>query len=86
MHVHIGSKTYHYLLIFVLLLTGDKIASCHTRKKYEVQEVGVMYPEELPTASLRPGQVGYIACNMKESSEGLCTYLSFAGILIQVII
>ncbi|KAG8217607.1 P-loop containing nucleoside triphosphate hydrolase protein [Butyriboletus roseoflavus] len=48
---------------------GDKIASCHTRKKYEVQEVGIMHPEELPTASLRPGQVGYIACNMKESSE-----------------
>ncbi|KAG6376243.1 GTP-binding protein lepa [Boletus reticuloceps] len=54
---------------FLFMLTGDKIASCHTRKKYEVQEVGVMYPEELPTASLRPGQVGYIACNMKESSE-----------------
>ncbi|KAI9571449.1 P-loop containing nucleoside triphosphate hydrolase protein [Boletus coccyginus] len=48
---------------------GDKIASCHTRKKYEVQEVGVMYPEELPTTSLQPGQVGYISCNMKESSE-----------------
>ncbi|KAN0077193.1 P-loop containing nucleoside triphosphate hydrolase protein [Tylopilus felleus] len=48
---------------------GDKIVSCHTQKKYEVQEVGIMYPEELPTASLRPGQVGYIACNMKESSE-----------------
>ena len=50
---------------------GDKVASCHTRKKYEVQEVGIMFPEELPTGSLQPGQVGYIACNMKESSEGL---------------
>lgn len=29
-----------------------------------------MHPEEIPTTSLRPGQVGYIACNMKESSEG----------------
>ncbi|KIJ69083.1 hypothetical protein HYDPIDRAFT_36176 [Hydnomerulius pinastri MD-312] len=48
---------------------GDKIVSCHTRKKYEVQEVGIMYPEEVPTTSLQPGQVGYIACNMKESSE-----------------
>ncbi|KAH0830660.1 GTP-binding protein lepa C-terminus-domain-containing protein [Lanmaoa asiatica] len=48
---------------------GDKIVSCHTRKRYEVQEVGVMYPGELPTATLQPGQVGYIACNMKESSE-----------------
>ncbi|KAF8844859.1 GTP-binding protein lepa [Paxillus ammoniavirescens] len=48
---------------------GDKIASSHSRKKYEVQEVGIMHPEELPTTSLQPGQVGYIACNMKESSE-----------------
>ncbi|KAG6333226.1 hypothetical protein ID866_5861 [Astraeus odoratus] len=48
---------------------GDKIASCHTRKKYEVTEVGIMHPEELPTTCLQPGQVGYIACNMKESSE-----------------
>lgn len=29
-----------------------------------------MHPEEVPTAQLLPGQVGYIACNMKQSSEG----------------
>lgn len=29
-----------------------------------------MHPEEIPANSLRPGQVGYIACNMKQSSEG----------------
>jgi len=29
-----------------------------------------MHPEEIPTGSLNPGQVGYIACNMKQSSEG----------------
>ena len=62
---------------FIVMLTGDKIASSHTRKKYEVQEVGVMHPEELPTVSLRPGQVGYIACNMKESSEGPWSCLFF---------
>ncbi|EED79311.1 predicted protein [Postia placenta Mad-698-R] len=52
-----------------ILRKGDKIASCHTRKKYEVVDLGIMHPEEIPTASLRPGQVGYVACNMKESSE-----------------
>ncbi|KAF8891221.1 translation factor GUF1, mitochondrial [Infundibulicybe gibba] len=52
-----------------ILRRGDKIASCHTRKKYEVTELGIMYPEEIPTTSLHPGQVGYIACNMKESAE-----------------
>ncbi|KAH7889582.1 GTP-binding protein lepa C-terminus-domain-containing protein [Phlebopus sp. FC_14] len=48
---------------------GDRIASCHTRKKYEVIEVGIMHPEERPTTCLLPGQVGFITCNMKESSE-----------------
>ncbi|KIM48774.1 hypothetical protein M413DRAFT_437952 [Hebeloma cylindrosporum] len=52
-----------------VLRKGDKIASCFTRKKYEVTELGIMYPEEVPTKSLYPGQVGYIACNMKQSSE-----------------
>ena len=49
---------------------GDKIASCHTGKKYEVTEIGIMHPEQEQTDQLRSGQVGYIACNMKESSEG----------------
>src|SRR5260221_12880622 len=33
-------------------------------------ELGLMHPEEVSTNSLNPGQVGYIACNMKQSSEG----------------
>ncbi|KAL9715366.1 Translation factor guf1 mitochondrial [Leucoagaricus gongylophorus] len=51
------------------LKRGDKIVSCHTRKKYEITEVGIMHPEETPVQVLHPGQVGYIACNMKQSSE-----------------
>lgn len=51
-------------------IAGDRIASCYTRKKYEVIELGIMHPEEVPTSELRPGQVGYVACSMKESSEG----------------
>ncbi|THH27043.1 hypothetical protein EUX98_g7145 [Antrodiella citrinella] len=52
-----------------VLRKGDKIASCFTGKKYDITEVGLMHPEEEPTSSLQPGQVGYITCNMKESSE-----------------
>ncbi|KAF6763966.1 P-loop containing nucleoside triphosphate hydrolase protein [Ephemerocybe angulata] len=52
-----------------VLRKGDKIASYHTRKRYEVTDVGIMHPEEIPTQNLYPGQVGYIACNMKQSSE-----------------
>ncbi|KAH9981135.1 hypothetical protein BGW80DRAFT_1434358 [Lactifluus volemus] len=52
-----------------VLRKGDKIASCHTRKKYEITELGIMHPEQVPTGQLLPGQVGYVACNMKQSSE-----------------
>ncbi|KAI0807892.1 GTP-binding protein lepa [Fomes fomentarius] len=52
-----------------VLRKGDKIASCHTRKKYEVTELGIMHPEEESTDCLRPGQVGFVACSMKESAE-----------------
>ncbi|KAF8197493.1 translation factor GUF1, mitochondrial [Pholiota molesta] len=41
-----------------ILRKGDKIASYHTGKKYEITD-----------SDLYPGQVGYIACNMKQSSE-----------------
>ncbi|KAF7338100.1 Translation factor GUF1, mitochondrial [Mycena venus] len=52
-----------------ILKKGDRIASCHTKKKYEITDIGILNPEEIPVTSLHPGQVGYIACNMKESSE-----------------
>ncbi|KAI0063422.1 GTP-binding protein lepa [Artomyces pyxidatus] len=52
-----------------VLRKGDKIASSYTRKRYEITELGIMHPEEVPTSALLPGQVGYIACNMKQSSE-----------------
>ncbi|CAE6453790.1 unnamed protein product, partial [Rhizoctonia solani] len=48
---------------------GDKIASCHTRKRYDIVDIGIMHPEEESTEMLQAGQVGYITCNMKESSE-----------------
>ncbi|KAG8695800.1 Translation factor guf1 mitochondrial, partial [Ceratobasidium sp. 395] len=48
---------------------GDRIASCHARKKYDVVDVGIMHPDEESTGVLQTGQVGYITCNMKESAE-----------------
>ncbi|KAG8972504.1 Translation factor guf1 mitochondrial [Tulasnella sp. 425] len=56
-------------VIRVSAKAGDKIISCHTKKRYDVTEVGVMNPEETPVATLYAGQVGYVACNMKQSSE-----------------
>lgn len=36
-------------------LQGDRIASCYTKKRYEVAEVGIMHPEEVSTGELYPG-------------------------------
>lgn len=35
---------------------GDKIASCHSRKKYDVVDVGIMHPEEESTGILQAGK------------------------------
>ncbi|KAJ1932302.1 Translation factor guf1 mitochondrial, partial [Linderina macrospora] len=48
---------------------GDRIVSSHSGTKYEVTEVGIMYPEQTPATSLQVGQVGYVVCNMKSISE-----------------
>ncbi|KZS88359.1 GTP-binding protein lepa [Sistotremastrum niveocremeum HHB9708] len=52
-----------------ILRKNDKIVSCYSNKKYDVIDVGIMHPEEESTGVLYAGQVGYIACNMKQSSE-----------------
>ena len=64
------SFNFFRLRVGLTVSQGDKIASCHTRKRYEVTDIGIMHPEEIPTQNLNPGQVGYIACGMKQSSEG----------------
>ena len=48
---------------------GQQIVSVHTGRKYEISEVGVMHPNQLPVERLSAGQVGYIICGMKRSSE-----------------
>ncbi|KAJ8700012.1 Translation factor guf1 mitochondrial [Pleurotus ostreatus] len=51
------------------LRVGDKISSTFTGKRYEIMELGIMHPEETSTSALYPGQVGYMACNMKEPTD-----------------
>uniref|UniRef100_A0A8C0CJ97 GUF1 homolog, GTPase n=1 Tax=Balaenoptera musculus TaxID=9771 RepID=A0A8C0CJ97_BALMU len=48
---------------------GDKIVSVHTQKTYEVNEVGVLNPNEQPTHKLYAGQVGYLIAGMKDVTE-----------------
>ncbi|XP_074651391.1 translation factor Guf1, mitochondrial-like [Tubulanus polymorphus] len=48
---------------------GDKIVSVQSKKVYEVQEVGILYPNEVPTKALYAGQVGYLVGNMRTPQE-----------------
>ncbi|ORZ34271.1 GUF1 GTPase-like protein [Catenaria anguillulae PL171] len=52
-----------------VLKRGDKVVSCHSGKRYEVVDVGIMHPDQRSTGALYPGQVGYAVLGMKSTSE-----------------
>lgn len=48
---------------------GDNIIAASTEHCYEVLDIGLMYPEPIPTDVLYTGQVGYIIPGMKTVKE-----------------
>lgn len=48
---------------------GDQITLAQTGRKYEVLELGLMYPDQTPFDKLYAGQVGYIVAGMKSVKE-----------------
>uniref|UniRef100_A0AC35UHN3 Translation factor GUF1 homolog, mitochondrial n=1 Tax=Rhabditophanes sp. KR3021 TaxID=114890 RepID=A0AC35UHN3_9BILA len=48
---------------------GQHIASFNNKKTYEVVEVGVNHPDQIPCEKLYAGQIGYLICNMKTVKE-----------------
>lgn len=52
-----------------LMKKGDMIYLHQTDAKYEVLEIGLMYPSETPMDALHAGQVGYIITGMKTIKE-----------------
>lgn len=48
---------------------GDTIRLSQAKADYEVLEVGLMYPEQVPTGDLYAGQVGYLITGMKTIQE-----------------
>ncbi|CAD6583124.1 MAG: Translation factor guf1 mitochondrial [Cyphobasidiales sp. Tagirdzhanova-0007] len=49
---------------------GEKITSLYTRKSYEISEIGVLHPGQVPISeSLNTGQVGYVMCGMKDPAD-----------------
>lgn len=54
-----------------VLLKGEKVTFHHAQKHFEIQEVGILYPEQTPTNMLLSGQVGYVTANVKSSTGTL---------------
>lgn len=52
-----------------VLKRGDYITLAQSEKRYEVSELGILYPNETPMDALYAGQVGYIITGMKTVQE-----------------
>jgi len=50
---------------------GDKIMTIHSKKKYEVQDVGILNPDHQSTGVLFAGQVGYLVASIKNPKDAL---------------
>ncbi|CCE78507.1 Piso0_001132 [Millerozyma farinosa CBS 7064] len=62
------------MLIYIVdgyMKKGMKILSAHTDKRYEVKEVGVMYPDKLAMNAVRAGQIVYVIPGMKNPREAM---------------
>ena len=51
------------------LKKGDIIRMMSTKSKYEVTEVGVCAPHQVPVSELRAGEVGYICASIKQVKD-----------------
>lgn len=63
-------NTYKGCYALVLIKDGvmrkhQEILSMQTKKKYEIQDVGIMYPEPKSVDALYAGQVGYVLANIR---------------------
>ena len=66
--------TYKGAILFVRLFNGVVKKGMHikmmnTRKLYEIKEVGVFKPKPTEIDKLACGEVGYLACNIKDAKE-----------------
>jgi len=52
-----------------IIKKGDNITLAQSGKKYEVLELGLMFPDQQPREALYPGQVGYLITGMKTVKE-----------------
>ena len=67
-------NTYKGAIVYVRMMNGavskgDKVLMMRTGKQYEVQEIGVFTPKAIPVDKLHCGEVGYLACNIRDAGE-----------------
>lgn len=65
---------YRGVMIYVRVVSGEikkksLIKLMATDKQYEVLDVGIFAPEEKSVESLKPGEVGYVVANIRNSSD-----------------
>jgi len=65
---------YRGILVYIRVMSGEiskktQIKMMATGKVFEVQEVGIFSPHEKPVDKLRPGEVGYILANIKNTAD-----------------
>jgi len=66
--------TYRGAMVYVRVMSGeikkrDQILMMATGQEYEVLEAGIFVPRQKPVESLKPGEVGYLVCNIKNTSD-----------------
>lgn len=66
--------TYRGVMVYVRIISGEikkgsQIKMMATDKTFEVLEVGIFTPHETPAATLRPGEVGYMIANIKNTTD-----------------
>lgn len=65
---------YRGVMVYIRVMSGELkkgsiIKMMATDKTFEILETGVFTPHETPVPSLRPGEVGYIIANIKNSAD-----------------
>ncbi len=66
--------TYRGVMVYIRIISGEIkkgsiIKMMATHKTFEVLEVGVFTPKASPIESLKPGEVGYMIANIKNTSD-----------------
>lgn len=65
---------YRGVMVYIRVISGEiskgaVIKMMATQKTFEVLDVGIFTPKERSVDSLKPGEVGYIVANIKNSSD-----------------